>query len=95
MFISYSPRSLSAPCRAPSCIPQTQPPGNMGPMGSLGYIGNSGPEGEPGEDFEYGKLVQPDIKDYKRFLSAVGLNWDASNVDPPNLLIDKDIVLVD
>lgn len=48
---------------------------------------------EKGEDYEHGKINQPDIKDYKKFLAAVGLNWDAVETDPPNLLDDKTIVM--
>lgn len=44
-----------------------------------------------GKEFEWGKLVKPDVVDYKAFLKAFGLDWNELGTEVPNVL-DKNVV---
>jgi len=39
-----------------------------------------------GEDFEWGKLVRPDISDFTAFIRAFGIDWDDPNTQIPDIL---------
>ena len=41
---------------------------------------------EKGEEYEYGKLVKPDLEDFKSFSENLGVNWKEDWCDVPNLL---------
>lgn len=45
---------------------------------------------EKGQDYEYGKLVKPDIEDFSMFLKTFGVNWNDQSV-LPNISTDKSI----
>jgi hypothetical protein len=41
---------------------------------------------EKGEDFEWGKLVKPDINDFTAFIKAFGIDWNHPKATVPDIL---------
>lgn len=41
---------------------------------------------EKGQDYEYGKLIKPDIEDFRRVIKKLGVDWSQPGQVIPNLL---------
>lgn len=46
---------------------------------------------QKGKDFEYGKLIKPEIQDFAVFLKALGVEWTDEDKDVPDITTDKSI----
>ena len=46
---------------------------------------------EKGQDYEYGKLVKPDIEDFSSFIKTLGMNWSDDGSLVPDISKDKSL----
>lgn len=44
-----------------------------------------------GKEYEIGKIVKPDVEDFKSFLTTLGVDWSDNKSSIPNIMEDKKI----